>query len=60
MTGIREKLLMLDVIGLSLGVQPISVMIDEMASKSKYKVQPKPHQGSKEMARRKKQIGGVK
>lgn len=56
----RQKLHMLDAMALGLGVKPISVMIDDMASKSKYRVQPKPHQGVKEMARRKKKIEGSK
>ena len=52
-----KKLLMLDMLAMSMGVKPISVMIDDYVTTMR-KPQPKPHQGSKEIARRLKQLKG--
>lgn len=52
-----KNLLILDALALGFGVKPISVMIDDYVSVMR-KPQPKPHQGSKEVARRLKRMKG--
>lgn len=52
-----KKLLMLDTLAMGMGVMPLSTMIDDYVAHVR-KPQPRPHQGSKEIARRLKHLKG--